>query len=547
VAKRILLLGANDRACFSVAKNLTRHGYVIGVASWEWHPLKYSRYVQAFYILPDLKTGMHHFYEAFQKLIAANNYWLVLPINDMAVEFLFHYKDQLEKNIIVGGINSQSAIKYSRDKYELWKICRELKMHVPSTMLVSSLGDFDKIKQDLHFPVIAKPVSSKKIHENKIYSYTVKRLKTQNAVEEFIRERITVIPILLQEPVEGFGIGFNFLARNGDVIAFYMHERIHEPTGGGESSYRKTLIDDRYHVVEQSKELIRKIGWHGVGMIEFKVHEGNAYIMELNGRFWGSIELGLFAGMELPYWQIAYNYENTMLPSQIVSCTKEVFARNFRNDLLNVLKAKSIKRVGIWMKTIPGMLRKKDKIEDNLFADPVFRLLTWTELAGKFIGNKWSSVKRIFSSGKHAVNSQGINLKSAIFICEGNICRSPFAEKYLKAARPELSITSCGMQFQSSKMSPLNAVEAARKFDVDVSLHLSRYIGDADLNNPDMIFIMDKINHQKIRRTYPQIMDKVFLLDENGGIADPYGKEFNDYIQCYTKIKANIDRVFCIE
>jgi len=140
-----------------------------------------------------------------------------------------------------------------------------------------------------------------------------------------------------------------------------------------------------------------------------------------------------------------------------------------------------------------------------------------------------------------------IKLKSAVFICEGNICRSPFAEKYLKAARPELSISSFGMQYQSSKMSPLNAVEAAKKFDVDVSSHLSRYIGDADLNKPDIIFIMDKINHQKIRRFYPKLMDKVFLLDKNGGIADPYGKGFNDYIHCYSKIKANIDRVFDIE
>lgn len=544
MSKKILLLGANERACFSVARNLTRHGYQVDVANWGYHEIARSRFVNAFHSLPSLEKNIQAFYSAFADLISGNSYWIVLPVNDLAVEFLYRFKRELEKYSIIGGINEPGVIQYSQNKYALWKVCRELGIHVPETKLVESLQDFEDLKKSLSFPVIAKPVSSRKIIGNRIYSFTVRKFSGEEPLEDFIRERIESIPIMLQQVVDGFGIGFNFLAHQGKLVAWYMHERINEPGGGGESSYRKTIVEDKYGITEKSRLLIETIGWHGVGMIEYKVSERKAYVMELNGRFWGSIELGIFAGMELPYWQIKYNYEDQPFPPKEITVEKEVYARNLRNDLLSCVKERSAKRMIKWMGSLPKMLRKRECVEDSLFADFRFRISMWGSLFSKFISGRRQALKRKFISGPIGRHANYKDLNRILFICEGNICRSPFAEKYLKKIRPDINVASSGLQFQSSKMSPLKALRAAKERGVDLVSHYSSYINDLDLEKFDALFVMDKSNYQKLLKEYPKGAERVFFLDPGGPISDPFGGSENDFKVCYERISKVLDSNF---
>ncbi|MDP4261665.1 MAG: ATP-grasp domain-containing protein [Bacteroidota bacterium] len=544
MGKKILLLGANERACFSVARNLNKHGYTIGVANWGYHPIARSRFVNEFHVLPAMETDLASFFHAFEELISKNSYWLVLPVNDRAVEFLQFYKAGIEKYTIVGGINCPGALLYSQNKYELWKVCKELGIHSPATQLVTSLEEFGNIKIALQYPVIAKPVSSRKVAGNKLYSFTVRKFSSEEPLEDFIRERILSIPILLQEVVNGFGIGFNFLSKNGKLLAYYMHERINEPKGGGESSYRKTITTDKYGIVEKSRQLIERINWNGVGMIEYKVDNGQTYIMELNGRFWGSIELGIFAGMELPYWQVLYNYEAEPIPGHIITCEKEVYARNFLNDLLSCIKERSVKSLFKWIGSVPRMFRSTERIEDSVFTDFRFRVSMWANLASRMLTNRTQSIKRKFISLEHNGIPAYKDLTKVLFVCEGNICRSPFAEKYLQKIRPGIVAASAGLQYQSSKMSPLKAVRTAAAEDIDLSGHRSRYIADIDANEFDAVFIMDKGNYLKLKKHHPGLLSKTYFLDQRQVIADPFGKEMIEFEICYKKIKELLDQKF---
>jgi len=544
--KKVLLLGANDRACFSVARNLSQHGYHIEVAHWGLHEIALSRYVKNFYELPGLETNLEGFAKALLELVTRQSFWLVLPTNDLAVEVLNKYKSELEKHVIVGGINVPDTIKYSQNKYELWKLCREIGINVPASQYVDSISGFEDLKAGLNFPLIAKPVSSRKLMGNRIYTFTVRKFSSEQPLEDFVRERIESVSIMLQQVVNGFGIGFNFLSKNGKLIAYYMHERINEPKGGGESSYRKTIPEDRYSIVEKSRQLISHIGWNGVGMIEYKVSDGKAYIMELNGRFWGSIELGIFAGMELPYWQVLHNYENQPLPPEEITTKKEVYARNLRNDLLSAVKEKSPKRILKWVGSIPKMFRSTETVEDSLFSDFRFRLAMWTGLGSKFLSDRKKGLQQKFISlGKTRPAYK--SFKKILFICEGNICRSPFAERYLKQLRPDLHTASVGLQFQSGRMSPLLAVKTARAVGIDLAAHRSVYIGDLDPGSYDALFVMDRMNYQKLQKHYPNLRSRIFFLDHDKVIVDPYGGSEADFKACYSRISELLDRYFKLE
>ena len=48
--------------------------------------------------------------------------------------------------------------------------------------------------------------------------------------------------------------------------------------------------------------ILESVGWHGVAMVEFKVTaEGTPYLIEVNGRFWGSLQLAIDSGVDFPW------------------------------------------------------------------------------------------------------------------------------------------------------------------------------------------------------------------------------------------------------
>jgi predicted ATP-grasp superfamily ATP-dependent carboligase len=109
-------------------------------------------------------------------------------------------------------------------------------------------------------------------------------------------------PILLQQRIVGPGIGVFMLFVNGEVVATSGHRRIREcPPSGGVSAYREAIVPPAA-LVKQSRELLDHFGWQGVAMIEYKIDEatGVPYLMEINGRFWGSLQLAVDAGVDFP-------------------------------------------------------------------------------------------------------------------------------------------------------------------------------------------------------------------------------------------------------
>jgi predicted ATP-grasp superfamily ATP-dependent carboligase len=67
------------------------------------------------------------------------------------------------------------------------------------------------------------------------------------------------------------------------------------------SVYRESIAADPV-LVERSKALLRCFAWEGVAMVEYKLDAatGTPYLMEINGRFWGSLQLAVDAGVDFP-------------------------------------------------------------------------------------------------------------------------------------------------------------------------------------------------------------------------------------------------------
>jgi predicted ATP-grasp superfamily ATP-dependent carboligase len=112
---------------------------------------------------------------------------------------------------------------------------------------------------------------------------------------------------LLQEYVSGQGYGVSMLYNKGDLRASFTHKRLEEKIStGGTSTLR---VSTRNEMLEGwSRQLLDHLKWNGVAMVEFKYDEKKkkGWFIEINPRFWGSLALPYYAGMDFPwlYYQI---------------------------------------------------------------------------------------------------------------------------------------------------------------------------------------------------------------------------------------------------
>src|SRR5262244_1944024 len=103
--------------------------------------------------------------------------------------------------------------------------------------------------------------------------------------------------------IYGEGRGAFLFVWNGELKAAFCHRRLREkPPWGGVSVLRDSVPYDA-QVVNDSFRLLQTLGWdRGAAMVEYKrdSRDGRLKLMEINGRFWGSLQLAIDAGMDIP-------------------------------------------------------------------------------------------------------------------------------------------------------------------------------------------------------------------------------------------------------
>ncbi|MCE3261612.1 MAG: carboxylate--amine ligase [Pseudoduganella sp.] len=110
---------------------------------------------------------------------------------------------------------------------------------------------------------------------------------------------------LVQEYCPGYGLGQFMLMRDGQAHCLFQHRRLHEwPPEGGVSTLCESLpLSQHSALMAQSVALLRALEWEGIAMVEYR-HDpasGRSALMEINGRFWGSLPLAVAAGAHFPW------------------------------------------------------------------------------------------------------------------------------------------------------------------------------------------------------------------------------------------------------
>ena len=138
---------------------------------------------------------------------------------------------------------------------------------------------------------------------------------------------------------------------------------------------------------------------------------------------------------------------------------------------------------------------------------------------------------------------QELRPRSVLFLCLGNVCRSPYAERVLTSLRPDgVTVDSAGFIKPGRPPADL-AMEVASARGIEHSDHRSRTLSAADLDAIQAVCDFDRHNETRLLGTAGVRRDRVFwmgdLQPEYGGrraILDPWGKPREEFERVFDRI-----------
>jgi predicted ATP-grasp superfamily ATP-dependent carboligase len=302
---RILVLDGNENQAVACVRSLGRAGHEVTVgAPARWSKAGWSRFGSGTFVYPAPHDDAARFVACIAAEAARERGTLVLPMTESSTLPLSEHRDAVEA---AGGrlvLPPHEILLRAFDKQHTTMLAAALGVDVPRTSVVSSSADVRELLATVRYPVVLKPRSSQELVGGRRIRTTGAPTYARDArelVDAWAHTALRCRSALIQEYVEGEGVGYFALMRRGEVRAEFAHRRLRDvrPAGSG-SSLRVSVAPDR-RVREAARAILTALEWHGVAMVEFRMRpDGTPVFLEVNGRFWHSLALAVHAGVDFP-------------------------------------------------------------------------------------------------------------------------------------------------------------------------------------------------------------------------------------------------------
>lgn len=559
-SKKVLVLDADLAPALAVVRSLARHGLEIDVASHAENPLAgYSRHARSRLRYPDPMQAPLPFIDWLNSHASGSAYDLIIPVTERTAVPLFRHRDQAG-NLPVA-LPANESLDIALDKAKTVNLASQLGVPVPQSWLIEQLESLDPLKQTLAYPVVIKPARSMGSADQGIVQLGVDYAFGESELVAKVTHALRFGQVILQEYFRGQGVGIELIANHGKIEYAFQHLRLHElPLTGGGSSLRKSVAVEP-ELLEASQKLMAALNWHGVAMVEFKWNPDTRQfrLMEINGRFWGSLPLAVSAGADFPAMLHELLTQGRISPRP--PARLNMIGRKLGSDIFwyeQVLRRNAPEK----LVTLPThsqlvkdallILSPRHRFDIQQWRDPMPGLIDLAEIASGYasriaqiFGTRvffWRQ-KRAWSGGE--ITRRLKPARQILFVCYGNINRSALAGRYFakQTAGMPIASLSAGFHAQSGRPADPNMVGIARSKGVDLESSRSRRIDHDLINESDLIFVMEKQHYDRIAKEYPAAASKTFLLNPRGEIDDPYGKSTALYQKCHQEVTASIDNL----
>lgn len=301
VALTVIVTDGEQRAALATVRSLGRAGHEVHVCSARTHSIAgASRYCAGNHKVADPLREPHSFLSDVIRLTAATKADLLVPITEAALLSVLSHRDEFACTLPFADADTFSRIC---DKREVLEAAKNHGIAVPSQIEIATPYNISGLDGELRFPLVLKPfrsVAGKE--EERIHVGVTYAANAQDLCDALGAIPLAAYPVLLQQRINGPGFGISVLVWDGELVAAFAHRRIREkPPSGGVSVLRESIPLD-HDLLSRSLALLRDFSWQGVAMVEYKLdaETGLPYMMEINGRLWGSLQLAIDAGVDFP-------------------------------------------------------------------------------------------------------------------------------------------------------------------------------------------------------------------------------------------------------
>lgn len=299
----MLITDGNERAALAVTRALGREQVEVIVGAETQRSLaSSSRYCRQSFVYPSPYQDPEGFVVTLLEMVRKHDVDALFPISDIAMHVIGPERAQFERFTRMPSPPAEVFQEIS-DKYRLMQRAVSEGVGIPETIFVPD-GNLEGIIDTItDFPVVVKPGCSLVKDGRQWKKTSVCYAESRKELLRFYQEKAYLrSPSLIQQRVIGAGEGLFVLMQEGTPLAMFAHRRLRErPPSGGVSVLRESIALPKA-MVEATLKLLQHVKWHGVAMVEFKVDRNSQrpLLMEINGRFWGSLQLAVDAGVNFP-------------------------------------------------------------------------------------------------------------------------------------------------------------------------------------------------------------------------------------------------------
>lgn len=563
--RRVLVLDGDQASALCIVRALGRRGHAVDVAAHQASSLAgWSRHARKKLLYPNPLQDEAAFTQWLAHVVADGRHDLVIPVTERTLlPALRGLPDAARPRVAMA---PAAAVDQVVDKHRTMALAQALGVPVPASVEVSSLDELQAAQARTGWPVVVKPARSVGGSGGTRVPLTVTYAFDSRGLEAAARHALRFGRVLLQELFRGDGVGVELIADRGEIRYAFQHRRLHEVplTGGGSSLRVSEAVDPA--LLDASARLIRALGWHGVAMVEFKQHRasGEFRLMEINGRFWGSLPLAVAAGADFPSMLLELHTEGHV--GHWPPARPNVLCRHLGREL-SWLEAVVRRDAPPEMVDLPGwgavlkdlllVALPRHHFDVQSWRDPLPGLVDLARIAhhqgGRvrtlaarrhFLRRQWRAAR---AGGVGARQLQAA--RTLLFVCHGNINRSAVAHAYAQerhAARWQC--LSAGFHEHDGRPADPRMADIARRAGLPLDDFRSTTVSDALLQQADLILVMEQTHVDRLLARHPGLAAKVFLLGAAGAlspgeteIADPYAQAEAVYQRTFERVTHAVD------
>lgn len=295
---KILVLDGDHKNALAIVRHLGRtKEYEINIASHKKASICFfSRYVSKKIIVNNPKQEPQKYINDIIEILKKEEYLIIIPVSYISFQLCAKHETEILKYTYLH-IASFENIKIASSKIKTYHLAEKLGIPYPK---IIELKDVNEIKDvNIEYPCVIK--APFELGKNLVkYAHSKEEL-IQKFTKMYNENNFGKVLPIIQEYIIGEGAGFFAFYKNGKCENYFIHKRIREyPTSGGASVVAEAFYNEQ--IFNDGKKILDELKWKGVAMVEFKKNNktGKYNLMEINAKFWGSLDLALVCGANFP-------------------------------------------------------------------------------------------------------------------------------------------------------------------------------------------------------------------------------------------------------